>query len=146
VRREHPRGTETIMVLEDETALRQVTCEFLIANGYNVLQAGRGDAAIDLAQSHKGAISLIVSDVVLPDMNGPAVIAKLKTIHPKIKVLYVSGYVEAPLVQKLIQEHATLLQKPVTRTDLLASVDAMLHSSPAKPLSRSRAKSATQNN
>ncbi len=145
VRREHPRGTETIMVLEDETALRQVTCEFLIANGYNVLQAGRGDAAIDLAQSHKGAISLIVSDVVLPDMNGPAVVAKMKAMHPEIKVLYVSGYVEAPLVQKLIQEHATLLQKPITRADLLANVDAMLHSSSARPSSPPKAKSARTN-
>jgi PAS domain S-box-containing protein len=127
VRCEHARGTETIMVLEDENALRQVTCEFLTANGYNVLQAGNGGIAIDLAESHKGSIALIISDVVLPDTNGPAVVAKLKAIHPEIKVLYVSGYVEAPLVQKLIQEHATLLQKPVTRAELLGKVDAILH-------------------
>jgi CheY-like chemotaxis protein len=126
-RSEYPRGTETILLLEDEESLRQVTCEFLTAKGYNVLQAGRGDHAIDLAEQYKGAIGLIVSDVVLPDMSGPSVAAKVRTLHPEAKVLYVSGFAEVPVAQQIIAEGAILLQKPVSRGDLLRKVDEMLH-------------------
>lgn len=123
----HPRGTETILLLEDEESLRQVTCECLTTNGYNVLQAGRGNHAIDVAEQYKGPIALIVSDVVLPDMSGPSVAAKVRALHPEAKVLYVSGYAEVPVAQQLIAEGAILLQKPLSRSDLLSKVDEMLH-------------------
>ena len=126
-RSEYPRGTETILLLEDEESLRQVTCECLTTNGYNVLQAGRGNHAIDVAEQYKGPIALIVSDVVLPDMNGPSVAAKVRALHPEAKVLYVSGYAEVPVAQQLIAEGAILLQKPLSRGDLLRKVDEMLH-------------------
>jgi PAS domain S-box-containing protein len=124
---EYPRGTETILVLEDEGCLRQVTREFLTASGYNVLEAGHGYIAIDMAKQYKGEIPLIVSDVVLPEMSGPSAIAKLRLLHPEMQVLYVSGYAEVPVAQQLISEGATLLQKPVSRMDLLKKVDEMLH-------------------
>ena len=123
----YPRGTETILVLEDEEALRQVTCEFLAASGYNVLQAGRGDSALDVAAQYREAIPLIVSDVVLPDMNGPAIVVKIQALHPEAKVLYVSGYTQVPLAQRLIAEGAVLLPKPFLRKDLLKRVDETLH-------------------
>jgi PAS domain S-box-containing protein len=126
-RSEYPRGTETILLLEDEESLRQVTCECLTASGYNVLQAGRGNHAIDMAEQYKGAIALVVSDVVLPDMSGPSVAAKVRALHPEAKVLYVSGYAEVPVAQQLIAEGAILLQKPLSRGDLLRKVDEMLH-------------------
>ena len=126
-RSEYPRGTETILLLEDEESLRQVTCECLTTNGYNVLQAGRGNHAIDVAEQYKGPIALIVSDVVLPDMSGPSVAAKVRALHPEAKVLYVSGYAEVPVAQQLIAEGAILLQKPLSRGDLLSKVDEMLH-------------------
>jgi len=126
-RSEYPRGTETILLLEDEESLRQVTCECLTTNGYNVLQAGRGNHAIDVAEQYKGPIALIVSDVVLPDMNGPSVATKVRALHPEAKVLYVSGYAEVPVAQQLIAEGAILLQKPLSRGDLLRKVDEMLH-------------------
>jgi two-component system, cell cycle sensor histidine kinase and response regulator CckA len=119
-RSEYPRGTETILVLEDEESLRQVTCECLTTNGYNVLQAGRGNHAIDVAEQFKGPIALIVSDVVLPDMSGPSVATKVRALHPEAKVLYVSGYAEVPVAQQLITEGAILLQKPLSRGDLLS--------------------------
>jgi DNA-binding NtrC family response regulator len=125
--REHPRGTETILLLEDEEPLRQVMCESLIASGYIVLQAGRGDQAIALARQYNGSIPLIISDVVLPDMNGPAVVAKIQAMHSEAKVLYVSGYADVPVAQQLITEGATFLQKPVLRGDLLRKIDEMLH-------------------
>ena len=126
-RSEYPRGTETILLLEDEESLRQVTCECLTTNGYNVLQAGRGNHAIDMAEQYKGAIALVVSDVVLPDMSGPSVATKVRALHPEAKVLYVSGYAEVPVAQQLIAEGAILLQKPLSRGDLLRKVDEMLH-------------------
>ena len=126
-RNEYPRGTETILLLEDEESLRQVTCECLTTNGYNVLQAGRGNHAIEAAEQYKGPIALIVSDVVLPDMSGPSVATKVLALHPEAKVLYVSGYAEVPVAQQLIAEGAVLVQKPLSRGDLLSKVAEMLH-------------------
>ena len=124
---EYPRGTETILLLEDEDCLRQVTREFLTASGYKVLEAGHGEVAIEWAMLHKDAIPLIISDVVMPEMSGPAAIAKLRVLHPEMQALYVSGYAEVPVAQQLIAEGAMLLQKPVSRMDLLKKVDEMLH-------------------
>jgi len=128
VRGEYPGGTETILVVEDEDSLRQVTCEFLASGGYNVLQAGSGDVAIDLASQYKGSIPLMICDVVLPEMSGPLTVEKLQALHPETQVLYVSGYAEVPVAQQLIADGATLLQKPISRMDLLKKVDAILHS------------------
>ena len=126
-RRTYPKGTETVLVLEDEESLRRVTCSFLTASGYNVLQASSGTLAVDIAGQYRGLISLAVSDVVLPDMSGPFAVAKLQRLHPEMQVLYVSGYAEVPVAQQLIAEGATLLQKPVSRVDLLQHVDSILH-------------------
>ncbi|MFY9912949.1 MAG: PAS domain S-box protein [Candidatus Sulfotelmatobacter sp.] len=126
-RTEYPRGTETILLLEDDDCLRELTGEILTGSGYNVIQAGRGDIAVDLATQFKGSIPLVVSDVVLPEISGPAAVKKLQLVHPEMKALYVSGYAEVPVAQQLIAEGATLLQKPVARMDLLNKVDEMLH-------------------
>ncbi len=127
VRSECPKGTETILALEDEESLRAVTCECLTAGGYSVLQAGRGDQAIEVARQYKGPIHLILSDVVLPDMSGPSAVAMVQALHPETGVLFVSGYAEVPLAQALIAQGAILLQKPVSRSDLMRKVDEILH-------------------
>ncbi len=127
VRSERPKGTETILVLEDEESLRAVTCEIFTAGGYNVLQAGRGDRAIQVAQQHTGPIHLMVSDVVLPDMSGPSAVARVQALHPEMEVLFVSGYAEVPVAQRLVAQGAILLQKPVSRSDLMRNVDEILH-------------------
>src|SRR5579862_6184660 len=127
-RPEYPRGAETILLLEDDDSLRQVTSEFLAASGYNVIQAGRGDLALDLAAQYKGRLPLVISDVVMPEMSGPLAVSKLQLSHPEVQVLYVSGYAETPIVQKLIAEGAVLLQKPLSRMTLLTKVDELLHS------------------
>jgi PAS domain S-box-containing protein len=129
VRPEYPRGTETVLLLEDDDSVRQVTYEFLAASGYNVIQAGRGNVALDLAAQYEGRISLVISDVVMPEMSGPLVVSHLRFSHPELQVLYVSGYAETPVVQELIAEGALLLQKPLSRMTLLTKVDELLHSS-----------------
>lgn len=104
-----------------------MTCECLTAGGYSVLQAGRGDQAIEVARQYKGPIHLILSDVVLPDMSGPSAVAMVQALHPETGVLFVSGYAEVPLAQALIAQGAILLQKPVSRSDLMRKVDEILH-------------------
>src|SRR5207248_1641240 len=94
VREEYSKVTGTILLIEDEEALRQVTAKVLMASGYNVLQAGSGILAIELAKQYKGTINLVISDVVLPDISGPSVVAKVQALHPEIKTFYVSGYAE----------------------------------------------------
>ena len=126
-RSEYPKGSETILVLEDEESLRDVTCECLAAGGYSVLQAGRGGWAIELAQKSKGQIHLILSDVVLPDMSGPSAVKTVQALHPETKALFVSGYADVPVAQQLVEEGAILLQKPLSRSDLLRKVDEILH-------------------
>jgi len=127
VRREYAKGTETVLLLEDEESLREVTCEMLTAGGYSVLQAGRGDETIEVAQQYKGPIHLMVSDVVLPDMTGPSAVARVQALHPEAKVLFVSGYAEVPVAQTLVAEGADLLLKPVSQSELMRKVDEILH-------------------
>jgi PAS domain S-box-containing protein len=126
VRTVHPTITATILLLEDETSVRQVMYEFLTTRGYNVLQAGRGDDAIDLAEQFTGSISLIVSDIVLPDTKGPSAVTKIQALHPEANVLYVTGYAAAPLVQQLVSQGAVIMQKPVSGRALLKKVNEML--------------------
>lgn len=127
----YPTGIETILVLEDEDLLRSVTREFLVESGYKVLDAGRGHVAIELANLYKEPISLIIADVVMPDMSGPSAVFKLRQFHPEAQVLYVSGYAEVPVAQQLVSEGVLVLQKPVLRIDLLEKVDELLHRGPA---------------
>ena len=70
---------------------------------------------------------MIISDVVLPEMSGPSAVSKLQSVHPEMQVLYVSGYAGVPVAQQLLAGGATLLQKPVSRLDLLREVNQMLH-------------------
>jgi CheY-like chemotaxis protein len=126
-RSEYPRGSETILLLEDEEAVRMVTCEVLRTSGYHVLQASSGNYAIDLAKQHNGSIPLVISDVVLPDMNGPSAAVKIQALHPETKVLFVSGYADVPVIRQLVAEGAIFIQKPVGRRDLLRAVDEILH-------------------
>lgn len=108
------------------------TEEFLCRNASPAIgstcHASRGDIALDLASQYRGAIPLVVSDIVLPEMDGPSAVSKLQKLHPEMQVLFVSGFAEVPVAQQLIAEGAPLLQKPVSRIDLMRKIDEMLHS------------------
>lgn len=127
VQREYPKGTETVLLLEDEESVRAVTCEMLTAEGYSVLQAGRGDQIIEVAKQYTGPIHLMVSDVVLPDISGPSAVARVQALHPETKVLFVSGYAEVAVAQTLVADGANLVLKPVSRSELMRKVDEILH-------------------
>ncbi len=108
-----PRGCETILLVEDEPAVRQSERECLLLSGYLVLEASDGEDALHLASEFKGPIHLMISDVVMPRMGGAKLAEQLRTLRPDLKVLFVSGYAEATVLrQGGIDLSTGFLQKP----------------------------------
>ncbi|MDQ1326964.1 MAG: two-component system, cell cycle sensor histidine kinase and response regulator CckA, partial [Candidatus Poribacteria bacterium] len=95
---EMPTGNETILVVEDEGIVREMAVEFLSSLGYNVLSAENGGMALMIAEQHKGMIQLMLTDVVMPNMNGHQLAERLQREYPEMKVLYTSGYTENIIV------------------------------------------------
>ena len=87
-----PTGSATVLVVEDDAAVRQLVCDVLVENGYTVLCAKHGPDAIRLAEQHPSEIDLLVTDIIMPHMNGPELASRLSLTRPEMKVLYVSGY------------------------------------------------------
>ena len=114
------RGSETILVVEDEEAVRSLVVGLLKAKGYTVLEAGRVDDALSVCLRHWGPIHLVLTDVVLPHMSGRDLADRLKPLCPGIRILYMSGYTQDAVASHgVIEPGATLLQKPFT-SDILA--------------------------
>ncbi len=123
------RGTETVLVVEDEEAVRNVACEILRGAGYRVLEARHGKEALQIAGQHPGPIDLLVTDVVMPEMNGVELAAHLRAVRPSVRALYVSGYLaDASVREHLLQEGAQFLQKPFAPGDLTREVGEVLGS------------------
>jgi CheY-like chemotaxis protein len=112
------RGTETVLLVEDEEALREFTATVLTQSGYTVLTAERPDKAIEIASQHQGSIHLLLTDVIMPGMNGRALAGKLVDIRPEMKVVYMSGYTGFTH-PGLVDSNVILLPKPFTREALL---------------------------
>ncbi|MGD9874617.1 MAG: PAS domain S-box protein [Kiritimatiellia bacterium] len=126
---EIPRGDETILVVEDNLAMLQMTRTMLELQGYTVLVANTPDEAISLAGHHAGGISLIITDVVMPGMNGRDLVLKLKSLCPHLKHLYMSGYTAGVIAQHGVSdEEARFIQKPFTKQTLSAKVREVLDS------------------
>jgi two-component system cell cycle sensor histidine kinase/response regulator CckA len=119
------QGSATVLVVEDEASLRTFTCTLLQNKGYTVLEAGSGDEALALAGQYKRPIHLLLTDVIMPGMNGPVVAEKLASLHPEAKVLFMSGYTGF-VSRGLIDPHAVLVSKPFTREDLLHKIKQVL--------------------
>jgi CheY-like chemotaxis protein len=114
---------ETLLVVEDEAALREVAGRILSGAGYRVLSADGGQAALALAASHQGAIDLLLSDVVMPGMLGKDLAERLVAVRPDTPVLYMSGYAQPVLAsQGTLDPGVVLLEKPFTASDLLSAV------------------------
>jgi signal transduction histidine kinase len=115
-----PSGTETILVVEDDEAVREITVSAFLDLGYKVLEAGDGIEAVRLCESHEGPIHLLVSDVVMPGMSGPKVAEAVQTTRPDTRILFLSGYTDDAMVRHgLIHKDIAFLQKPFT-VDALA--------------------------
>ena len=123
------RGSETILVLEDEARVRKLICEVLAARGYHVLEAVRGEQAIRLAQEHRGRIHLLLADVVMPEMSGPQALEQIRARHPNMKVLFMSGYTDEAMVHHgILDSGAPFLQKPFLPEALARKVREVLSS------------------
>ena len=116
-------GEGTILLVEDEEGLRALNARGLSSRGYTVLEAGNGVEAIDLLEKSEARIDLVVSDVVMPEMDGPTLARELRCRNPSLKIIFVSGYAEDAF-QKHLPEHGqfAFLPKPFTLKQLVAAV------------------------
>jgi CheY-like chemotaxis protein len=123
-----PRGgTETVLVVEDEKAVRHVVKRVLELQGYTVFTARNGFEALRVAREREGRIDLVMTDVVLPEMSGPAIVERLLADWPHAKVLYMSGYAAEEAAKRgLLQPGTALLKKPFTLDELARAVRGVL--------------------
>jgi two-component system cell cycle sensor histidine kinase/response regulator CckA len=132
---ELPRGSETILVVEDDASLREVTCEFLQSSGYLVVSAGSPEEALHLAERHDGPIDFLLTDVIMPKLNGRELATRLSKARPEMKVLYVSGYTDGIVrdgVHGALEKGLAFLQKPYTRHALVRKIRGILDSQQVK--------------
>lgn len=117
----------TILLVEDQAAVRLFAEEVLAEAGHKVLSAGNGLAALEVAATHNSDIDLLITDVVMPQMNGPELAARLTSAHPGLNVLYVSGYTGSALLDRgLVPDDFILLKKPFLPEALVNKVDELL--------------------
>ncbi|TAJ09345.1 MAG: response regulator [Nitrospirae bacterium] len=123
-------GTETILIAEDELAVRKVLRAALREKGYRVLEAEDGQAALQVCRDHAGPIHLAVVDLVMPTLGGQALVQRLVPRYPNLKVLYMSGYTDQPVdLRELSDANRAFLQKPFSSDLLLRTVRSLLDES-----------------
>jgi len=121
------RGSETILVVEDEAEVRTLACEFLKARGYSVLQAKDGMQALEIAAAHAGKIHLMLSDVVMPRLGGLELGKRLKELRPELKIVFMSGYSEyAGGDQGAAVSESAIIQKPFSAASLVTKIHEVL--------------------
>jgi PAS domain S-box-containing protein len=123
------RGSETVLLIEDEDAVRAVIRRILARNGYQVLDAQNGGEALLICEQHAAEIHLILTDVVMPRMSGKQLVDRLLPLRPQMKVLFVSGYTDDLIVRHGVRDAGmAFLQKPITPKSLLGKVREVLDS------------------
>jgi len=121
--RRRASGGETVLVVEDEEALREVTRRLLARSGYSVIAAASGKEAIDAVARHDGPVDLVLTDVVMPQMLGRQVAEEIRQLRPGVRVVFMSGYAQPVLgAQGTLEEGMVLLSKPFSEPDLLGKV------------------------
>ena len=128
---EAARGSETVLVVEDEDLVRKLMRTILESRGYAVLDARGGDEGFQVCRNHQGPIHVLITDVVMPRMNGKEVAKRLRSIYPDIRVLYVSGYTADAIDQRgVLETGIQFLQKPFTPLVLTNRVRELLDTRP----------------
>jgi CheY-like chemotaxis protein len=115
-----------ILLVEDETAVREVTREVLLHAGYRVLESGNARDALQWAGAHAEQIDLLLTDVIMPEMNGAELAGRLQEMRPGLVTVFMSGYAESDLARRINQSSATHIQKPFTVHQLLSRVSEAL--------------------
>jgi len=127
-------GTETILLVEDEANLRYLARQYLEKQGYKVIEAADGAVAMQIAVAHESVIHLLLTDVIMPGMNGRELAQRIAEIRPNVKVLYMSGYTENVIGQNgTLDAGIRLLQKPFNLRDLKNKVREVLDATPTPP-------------
>jgi PAS domain S-box-containing protein len=123
------QALETILLVEDESSLRNLSRQFLESQGYTVLEAAEGAAAIQICNSHPGPIHLLLTDLIMPGINGRELARRVSAMRPETKVLYMSGYTENVIAHNaILEEGIALLQKPFSLSTLKTKVREKLSS------------------
>jgi two-component system cell cycle sensor histidine kinase/response regulator CckA len=116
-------GQGTILLVEDEDGLRSLNARGLRSRGYTVIEAANGLEAIEMLEEEQGAVDLVVSDVVMPEMDGPTMLAQMREKNPNLKIIFVSGYAEDAFEKSLPEgQQFNFLPKPFTLSQLVAAV------------------------
>jgi len=122
-----PMGTATILLAEDEKALREVAAEYLRAKGYQVVEAGTAEAALELCKSCQSTIDLLISDIVMPGSDGLSLAREVSTLRPALRMIFMSGYTDRALGPELRSQNVTFFQKPFSLDALARKIHAMLN-------------------
>src|SRR5579864_4453294 len=127
-------GTETILLVEDEANLRYLARQYLEKQGYKVIEAADGAVAMQIAVAHEAVIHLLLTDVIMPGMNGRELAQRISEIRPNVKILYMSGYTENVIGHNgTLDVGVHLLQKPFNLRDLKGKVREVLDATPTPP-------------
>jgi len=124
------KGSETILIVEDEDEIREIASEYLQGQGYTVLHANNGQEALEIARRYKGLIHLLVTDIVMPQLGGRELAEQLKKLRPSTKILFTSGYPEHTALGEGANQHLSLLQKPYPLTVLAVTIRQLLDTPP----------------
>ena len=119
---------ETILVVEDGDAVRNLVCLMLVQNGYAVLEARDGRDALRVCEAHPEPIQLVLTDLVMPNMKGADLAERLRLARPGLRILLMSGYADEPVVQRLGRNSMAFLPKPFTSVELVKKVRQVLDS------------------
>ncbi len=130
-RRKHLKGTETILLVEDDEMVRTLVRETLQRDGYRVIDSADPVDARRIGESHRGDIHLLITDVVMPKLSGKELARSLMASRPDMKVLYMSGYTDSAIVNSgVLQQEVAFLQKPFTPAGLSAKVREVIEADP----------------
>jgi len=122
-----PRGTETVLIAEDDPAIRGLVAHILEPLGYRVIAARSGAEAMKLAETSQARVDILLTDVVMPEMGGKELAQMFQTIHPHIKVLFMSGYTEEIIIRHGVErEGVAFIQKPLIPNKLVLKLREVL--------------------